>query len=146
MGKIVNKTELSEIFGVALQTIYTYQKEGMPCEKEGSKGVEAQYDTALCIDWFANKRHLKIDYNRERARLTKLQADKVQMEIDLANGMTVLVPDIKEKLEKSLGELKSQLLALPSILTPSLSGLTDEGKIQEILTTKIKEVLIDVAD
>lgn len=145
MGRIVNNTELAEIFGVSKITIYNYQKEGMPVVKEGSKGIEAENDTSQCIDWFANKRNKDIEYTEERARLTKLQADKVQIEIDLINGEIIKIEDVKQSWEKSLGELRSMLLSLPSNITPSLMGIEDESEVQEILNKKIKEILNNVA-
>lgn len=145
MSKIVNKTELADIFGTSGQTIYNYTNEGMPVERQGAKGVEAEYDTADCIEWYAAKRHEKLNYNEERARLTKLQADKVRMEIDLLEGQTARMADITKAWEKALSELKSKLLAMPSNVAPHIIGITEYSQIEHILTQKVKDILNDVA-
>lgn len=144
MGRIVNKTELAEIFGITPHTIYTYTTEGMPIVKQGDKGVESEYDTAECIKWFAEKRLQKLDYNKERARLTKLQADKVQREIDLMDGETARIEDVKVTWEKFLCELKSQLLAMPNSVTPHIVGMDDPNKINGIILAKVKDILKNV--
>lgn len=97
----VNKKRLAEIFGVDVRTITTWQGQGLIPLSGGGKGVEAVFDTAAAIEWFAereasieNEKLRKevedlrsatesdlqpgtIDY--ERYRLTKAQADAQEL-------------------------------------------------------------------
>ena len=69
---IVNKKKLCEIIGKTPQHVDKLQEKGLPHTK-GGKGKPNQYDTAEVIDWLV--RGENVDYQKERARLTKNQAD-----------------------------------------------------------------------
>lgn len=51
----VNKKKLAEIFNVDPRTIERWQSQGLPCVSGGGKGVESVFDTAMAIQWYAQR-------------------------------------------------------------------------------------------
>ena len=90
MGKIVNQTELAEIFGVSDVTIWDWQSRGLPILKQGARGEANQYDTTAVIEWriqAARAESGKTETQRDRE--ARLRGDMI--EIDLAKERKVLV-------------------------------------------------------
>lgn len=107
----VNKKRLAEIFNVDPRTIERWQSQGMPLLSGGGKGVEAVFDSAKVIEWYAerdasieNEKLRKevddlraaaesdlvpgtIDY--ERYRLTKAQADGQELKKTRETGEVI---------------------------------------------------------
>lgn len=51
-GILMNRTELSNAFGIAKTTIDKWVHAGMPVFKKAEcRGKASQFDTANCIDW-----------------------------------------------------------------------------------------------
>ena len=61
----VNKKKLAEIFNVDPRTIERWQSQGLPCVSGGGKGVESVFDTAMAIQWYAQR---EADIENEKLR------------------------------------------------------------------------------
>ncbi|EMR5538220.1 terminase small subunit, partial [Escherichia coli] len=69
----VNKKRLAEIFNVDPRTIERWQSQGLPCVSKGSKGIESVFDTAMAIQWYA-QRETDIENEKLRKELDDLRA------------------------------------------------------------------------
>ena len=138
----VNKRELSEIFGVTQQTLDKWQHAGMP-HKKGVKGRENEYDTAECIDWRMHGQD--IDYKKERARLTKAQADEQEMKNQIMNGELVAADDIIEKWSTIATNVKNRMLSVPSRAATLLQGVDGVKETKKIIEGLVKEALKEIA-
>ncbi|EFC0868778.1 TPA: terminase small subunit, partial [Escherichia coli] len=69
----VNKKRLAEIFNVDPRTIERWQSQGLPCVSKGSKGIESVFDTAMAIQWYA-QRETDIENEKLRKELADLRA------------------------------------------------------------------------
>ncbi len=70
----VNKKKLAEIFGRDVRTITTWQSQGLPMVSGGGKGVEAVFDSAVAINWYA-ERDASIENEKLRKEVDDLRAD-----------------------------------------------------------------------
>lgn len=104
----VNKKKLAEIFECDVRTITGWQSQGLRVLSGGGKGIEAMFNTAEAIEWYAQRekdieneklrKELEdlhaaaesdlqpgtIDY--ERYRLTKAQADAQELKMPVKKG------------------------------------------------------------
>lgn len=155
MGKIVNKKELSEIFGKSEVTLTTWQKNGLPIKREAQRGASHQYDTEDCINWLIRREIGKLtvgddgtvhDYEAERARLTHHQANKTQLEEEVLKG--TLIP--AEKVEQVQGDMvssfRAKILAIPTKAAHAVIGLEDLNEAKETLKEFLYEALNELAD
>lgn len=74
----VNKKRLAEIFNVDPRTIERWQSQGLPCASKGSKGIESVFDTAMAIQWYA-QRETDIENEKLRKELDDLVRQRSQI-------------------------------------------------------------------
>ncbi|WP_113650083.1 terminase small subunit [Escherichia albertii] len=134
----VNKKRLAEIFNVDPRTIERWQSQGLPCVSKGSKGIESVFDTAMAIQWYAqretdieNEKFRKeladlraaaesdlqpgtIDY--ERYRLTKAQADAQELKNAREDGVVLETELFTFILQRVAQEISGILVRVPLTL------------------------------
>lgn len=147
MGKLVTARELSKIFGKTERTIFRWKDEGIPF-------ADGKYDTAACIDWYVEReiaRRLSetadgevLDLNAERARHSKEQADKLEMENATRRGLLMDANAVAALWAKIAVSAKTLLLAIPSKAAPLLVG-KKIAEIKDILETHVHECAIAIA-
>jgi len=87
----------------------------------------------------------KLNRNDEDARRLKAQADKLEMEMDLARGEIVKTEDVGEYVLGILMAFRSKLLAMPKRLAPRLTGMKRTGDVQAMIETDITAALAELA-
>ncbi len=134
----VNKKKLAEIFNVDPRTIERWQSQGLSCVSGGSKGVESVFDTAMAIQWYAQRetdieneklrKELEdlraaaesdlqpgtIDY--ERYRLTKAQADAQELKNAREEGLVLETELFTFILQRVAQEISGILVRVPLTL------------------------------
>lgn len=143
---IVSKARLVEILGVSSTQVDNYQKAGMPFEKSGKRGTSNKYNTAECIRWLVDRKSEKLDYNAERTRLTKLQADKQELEIKIMEGELLRADDVKSTWANIFNQIKSNLLAVPTRAATMLQGVETPAESKRIIESLLRETLDKIAD
>lgn len=146
MGKQVNQKELAEICGKSVQTIQSWQNEGMPVYKRGvtgRKGKENKYDTSAVINWLLARQIEKkqTEYDIERTRLARSQADKNELEVNFLRGVSVDARDIEPMWVALVLHVRTGFLNLPGKLSPRLSQEEKPEDIQKILQSEVDDIL-----
>lgn len=80
------------------------------------------------------------------ARLKRLQADKLQIEIDVSTGKLIPVEKVQDTWSLIATRVKTRLLRIPVALAPLVTGLSDEYAVQEKLSDGVNEALEALAD
>jgi phage terminase Nu1 subunit (DNA packaging protein) len=146
---IVNRTQLAEIFDVTQKTISDWEKEGMPCEEKNTTRKGNKYDTKKCIDWRYDKLYGRgnhdIDYNEERARKTKEEADKLERERLRDEGETLNTHAVIEWVKSGDQKVRTKLLSIPSRCAPLVVG-QKVAETENILEGIIHETLQELSD
>lgn len=144
----VNKKRLAEFFNVDPRTIERWQSQGMPLASGGGKGVEAVFDSAAVIEWYAerdasieNEKLRKevddlraaaesdlvpgsIDY--ERYRLTRAQADAQELKNAERKSEVMDIELFTYILQRIAQEIVGILSRLPLTLQRKYPDLTTE--------------------
>lgn len=138
----VNQAQLSEITGVTQVTLWKWQKEGMPYIKAEANGIANEYDTVDVIEWMIARAVAKGEKEIERDRLTRLQADKLQREMDKEDGLLVPVGQIEPAWLAIVVSVRQALLAQSARITPLLSTMAgDVDAIRQLLDEDAREML-----
>ena len=87
-----------------------------------------------------------IDFHTEKARLTKMQADKAEMEVQELAGELVRVSDVLLEWQNILADVKGKLLSIPSKLATLVTDIDNPGEAQELIETYIREALQELAE
>ena len=81
-----NRTQISEVFDVNLSTIDKWRRSGCPSLEKGNNVLFKVRDVS---DWLRNRDTESggdLDLSQERAKLTKLQAEKAKLDLEQQRG------------------------------------------------------------
>ena len=117
------------------------------------KNARGEYDLLYSIKGYigylqvraGSRSGVSADYGEERARLTKAQADKAEMDAAVMAGKLVEVDQLVSQWEMMLTAVKTKILAMPSKLAPVLADEDQPGIIQEVIDTYMREALEELA-
>ena len=149
---IVDKKQLSKIFGVSERTITEWQKNGMPVQSK-SVGTSNGYETVDVIAWRIASSTEKDDeteshgiaLTRERARKTKAEADRVELRLAKEKQELLEADIVFHAWSEILADVRQSVLQFPMRITPLILGLEDETKIKEVITAEVKASLQSLA-
>ncbi len=147
----VNKTQLAQILKVTPQTLTVWQKQvddPLPIHVKGKNGQSNQYDLAEAVAWLVRHEVNKlvvnadgefIDYNAERARLTKEQADgqalkneKIRANLISVNAAITLFLEITSvattKLDSARADVKNRMPELTNAQYNTITRIYDDAR------------------
>lgn len=157
MKHLISKTMVAQMFGVTTKTISRWQvreKDPLPIAIKGARGVANQYDIGVVNDWgvrqalekprymHAGRAH---DFQKERARLTHNQAERAELENAITRGELIPANQVEETWTNHVLRMRSRLLALPSKIAPTLSGLDTYSEVFEIIRAACYEALEELS-
>jgi phage terminase Nu1 subunit (DNA packaging protein) len=141
----------AQLIEVTVQSVRAWIGEGMPVAKHGRQGPGqgAVVRTADALVWFLReKKHPAVqrgEWDAQRTRLAAAQAEKAELDLAERRGELADLNTIAEELGKLFSVHRSQLLSVPTKLSPQLVGLTDAAKINAILRAEIESRLSEFA-
>lgn len=146
-GTEISTEDLAALLGVSAVTVTKlHRRKIIP---RGSK--RGKWDPAACVPAYCE--HLReaaagrraesgLDLVQERARLARLQADKVSMEIARLDGTLVEAEQVRQRVVGMIAAAKNRLLALPTSLKSRIPTLTvsDIEVIERLITDALMEL------
>jgi len=145
----LNQAQFADLVGLTIQGTQALSKSSDPPPK-GSGGYPARE-----IGLWLKRRHLKgvgvdaagqrYDYEQERARLTKAQADKTELEAGELRGYMVRTEWVTEEWQRMLGNLKQRLLSLPTKAAPRVRGALSDAEAAALLESEVLEALQELS-
>lgn len=78
-------------------------------------------------------------------RLKRLQADKLQLELDKSRGLLIPVDEVQTGWAKILSRVRTRLLRLPVASAPLVTGINDVHSVQQKLSDLVGEALEELA-
>ncbi len=85
------------------------------------------------------------DYAVERARLTKAQADKTELEVKEIRGEVVRMPLVEQHWGGMVASMRARLLALPSKVAAMVATPDKLQQVTDITQTLVYEALSEIA-
>ena len=95
----LNRSETAQKLNVSLTTLDNWRRKGCPHTKTGK---QVFFNIGTLKTWLDNHSGGELDYTQERAKLTRLQAEKVTLDLEQQRGK-LLKPAIKSIGESVLG-------------------------------------------
>lgn len=137
----LNVNQLSKLTGVDRRTIDRRLK-GLAPQKNGNR--VKLYDAKIALKKILNPGGSGLDLTQEKARLSKLQADKVQLEVSKLRGELIEVKQVKEQAFNSGRRVRDRILNIPSRISHELAAETDPFKVEVLLTQALTEALLEL--
>lgn len=138
---IVTTDACAELFKVTVQTVNQWIRDGLPTVKRGRKGggKTSLIDVREAIAWYVDFDPL----DAAKTRLATEQADKQALDNAVRRGELAEISIIRSEWQALIGEIRAQLLAIPTKEAPQLDGNVNQRK--ERLERAIREVLSRLA-
>lgn len=142
--------QAADLVGLTIQGTQALSKSSDPPPK-GSNG----YPPREFGEWM-KRRHLRgvgvdasgqrYDYEQERARLTKAQADKTELEASELRGLMVRAEWVTAEWGRMLGNLRQRLLSLPTKAAPRARGAMSDAEAAALIELEVIEALQELSD
>ena len=154
----ITKSAISYAFDVDERTVSRWQdRSGDPLPiaiqrrtKEGN-----QYDLRAVIEWAQRQALADIsvgddgqvyNYEAERARLTKAQADKTELEVSEKRGLVLNAETVRNTWSDLISSARAKLMALPTKVAAKAMSAKDYREAEDYVRAEIFAVLNDLAD
>lgn len=86
------------------------------------------------------------DYQQEKARLTKLQADKAQLEVETMSSNLVSADQVAQEWFQIITNCKTRLLSVPTKAAPIVAAESEAGSVQVIIEKLMREALEELTE
>ena len=146
----LNFAQAADIIGMTVQGVQQLNKTADPPPK-GSNGFPPRE-----FGVWLKRRHLRgvgvdqtgtrYDYEQERARLTKAQADRTELEARELMGEMVRVDVISAEWAKMIGAMRQRLLSIPTKAAPRARGAESDIQAATLLESEILDALGELSD
>jgi len=137
----LSKTDLAEARGVSLNTVYGWVRQGVPKNKDGT------FDLPEVSGWLDKRGASKVgSLEKERARLAREQADKLQMENAQTRGELVHVDDAASAVESIIIAIRAKALSLGTKLAPQVVVCNNVNEVKAIIDAGADDFLRELAE
>lgn len=148
---LVNRTELSLIYGKNVSTIDTWIRQGLPYEEKGSKGTGWLFDTTKVIAW--RERQLReeassterIELDEAKRRKVAAEAGILEIELQQKRREVISTDEVTQGLAHAYLTVKQRLRTIPERVVPQLIAEDDEQICREILLNEIDDALLELS-
>lgn len=152
-GQELNRTGVSEFFGVALNTVDAWVRQGCPVVQRGSgKGVPWKFNSADIANWLRAKAKTDAlgDTPADEAELKrrKLAAETETAELTLAKarGEVASIRDFERAQAAVFAQIRANVMNAPQRLVLQLLGETDETTFKTKMRAELAKALEDAAN
>lgn len=151
-GRIVNRSECAEIFGVRAGTISKWVDAGMPSvSRPTTRGQEWSFNTKAVSDWLQERAVRSVigdpanaDTAELRRRKLAAEAEMAEMEADRLGRSLIPVDWAVEIFGGDLDVIKAKLETIPVRAAPLVVGQTNLGVVQRSLRKLVEEIKAEV--
>ena len=147
MDDEIGSAQLSKFTGVSERTLRDWMAKGIVPRgglAESIRAVVAHYRNQV-EEMRLSPGQVKTNLNEEKTRLTKAQADKVELEISEREGLLVNAEEVKTAWASYVTACRSRLLSLPVRVALEVAPLTDPNQIQALIGLLVGEALNELA-
>ena len=143
--KEFNRAQIAVAFDVNLTTVDKWRRSGCPAEQQGKNVV---FTVRAVSDWLRGRDSASndaLDLSQERAKLTKLQAEKATLELEQQRGNLIPMELVIEGWQGLLANARAKLLALPPKVAAQVLGMESYVEVEHVIRDIIYEALDELA-
>lgn len=131
----INRRQVAYLLGVDERTVTTWQSlstNPLPVKKVGGRGKPNEYDPSEIVQWYLAKKVGEIavdgdgnyiDYEHEKARLTKNQADQAAIKNAQLRGELAPIALLEWSIGRMGAQVSAALDAIPSKIKRAVPGI-----------------------
>ena len=138
----LNRSDTAQKLNVSLTTLDDWRRKGCPHAKKGKQVFLDMDDLKI---WLDNRSSGDLDYTQERAKLTRLQAEKVTLDLEQQRGNLLPLEMVIEGWQGLFANARARLLALPPKAAAQVIGMESYLEVEEVIRVIIYEALDELA-
>jgi phage terminase Nu1 subunit (DNA packaging protein) len=139
----LNRSETAQKLSVSLTTLDNWRRKGCPHTKTGK---QVYFEIEVLNRWLDNRSSGELDYTQERAKLTRLQAEKVTLELEQQRGNLLPMELVIAAWQGHIANARAKLLALPPKAASQVLGMESYLEVEQAIRDIIYEALDELAD
>lgn len=151
-GREVNREELAETFGVSLNTVTSWIRNGCPFAQRGKQGKPWRFNTRDVSEWLREQARIEATgdapLDEFELKLRKLAAETAQVELDLAVARKQVAPIHEFERARALenATVRANVMNVPGRVVSQLIGETSEARFKDVLRAELVQALESAAD
>ena len=138
----LNRTNTAAELDVSLTTLDYWRRKGCPYTKEGKTVF---FELEELQEWLDDRSGGELNYTQERAKLTKLQAEKVTLELEQQRGKLLPLEVVIITWQGHAAIARTKLLALPPKAASEVLGKESYIEVEHAIRDIIYEALDELA-
>ena len=119
-----------------------WRRKGCPHTKTGK---QVFFNLDDLDEWLNTRSGGELDYTQERAKLTKLQAEKVSLELEQLRGTLLPTEMVVVGWMGHVSNARAKMLAIPPKAAAEIVGMESYLEIEQFLTMLIHEALDELS-
>ena len=143
---IVNKSKLSVLVGVSEETLTRWQRLELPVIYRAERGYSNKYETADVIAWIIEHKVGKVRDETPKDRLTRLQGDKVELEITEKLNNLVPANEVKPVWDAMVASARAYLQPQAERLAQLLEATEGLDEKRNLLAEEFDDILRHLAE
>ena len=138
----LNRSDTAQKLNVSLTTLDDWRRKGCPHTKTGK---QVFFNLDALDEWLNTRSGGELDYTQERAKLTKLQAEKVSLELEQLRGTLLPTEMVVVGWMGHVSNARAKMLAIPPKAAAEIVGMESYLEIEQFLTMLIHEALDELS-
>jgi phage terminase Nu1 subunit (DNA packaging protein) len=147
---MATQTEIAEHLDISPQRVRDLLNQGVLTRGHGRNSLDIDESRKNYIRYLRGRskglQNNSGDLNEEKTRLTKLQADKAQLEVQEMEQSLVSVERITEEWVGYASNVRSKLLALPSKVSHRVQAAETYAEAEKILKEAVYDALHELSN
>ena len=143
----VGALTVARVLGMSRQSVHKLVQKAIIQKDEHSR-IDLFKAVPLYISYVRSGREAgeraAADYNEEKARLTRAQADTAELALLEKSGVVIPADEAVLAWEAMLTNCKNKLLAIPSKAAPMLAAETDTAIVLDLLEDYVRDALTEL--
>lgn len=153
---MASQQEAADWIDISTRQFRKLQQQGILPPVKGKGGLDLKDVTKAYIDYLRaqaktgnvdeEKSENELSYHQERTLLINRQREKLELEISVQRADLIPKDLVVDEVSEVFASVKSQLLALPSRMSPLLLSKDDLGEVESICREGIKDALKGISN
>jgi phage terminase Nu1 subunit (DNA packaging protein) len=139
----LNRSETAQKLNVSLTTLDNWRRKGCPHTKTGK---QVYFEIEVLNRWLDNRSSGELDYTQERAKLTRLQAERATLDLEQQRGKLLPLEMVILAWQGQVANARAKLLALPPKVASQVLGMESYVEVEHAIRDIIYEALDELAD
>lgn len=152
-GQDLTRAGVSEFFGVALNTVDAWVRQGCPVVQRGAgKGIPWKFNSADVARWLREKAkadalgETPADEAELKRRKLLAETEKAELELTKARGEVAPIRDFERAQAAVFAQIRANVMNAPQRLVLQLLGETDETIFKSKMRAELALALEDAAN